>query len=189
MAKLTNELRVILIGGTSHTGKSTLGKSFATKLGWDYLTTDSLARHPGRPWVSKSNRTIKQQVVEHYKNLSTPDLLTDVLKHYAQNVLPQVETLVQACRSNLLDNCLVIEGSALYPSLVRDLVISEDVKGIWLAGNYNLLKNRIYKNSNFAHVGKEEQYLIYKFLERTWLYNQAMLNDLRNLGFICIQVN
>lgn len=105
------------------------------------------------------------------------------------NVLPQVETLVQARRSNLSNKCLVIEGSALYPSLVRDLVTLEDVKGIWLAGNYNLLKNRIYQSSNFARVGKEEQYLIYKFLERTWLYNQAMLNESRNLGFTCIHVN
>ena len=47
-------MRVILIGGTSHAGKSTLGLSLAEKLGWDYLATDSLARHPGRPWKNQN---------------------------------------------------------------------------------------------------------------------------------------
>ena len=42
------ELRVILIGGSSHVGKSTLAQSLASKLGWRYISTDSLARHPGQ---------------------------------------------------------------------------------------------------------------------------------------------
>ncbi len=51
MDKLINETRVILIGGSSHAGKSTLGQAIAAKLGWSYRSTDKLARHPGRPWV------------------------------------------------------------------------------------------------------------------------------------------
>jgi len=41
---------VILLGGTSCVGKSSLGQSLASSLGWDLLSTDQLARHPGRPW-------------------------------------------------------------------------------------------------------------------------------------------
>ena len=42
-------IKLILIGGTSHTGKSTLARQLAEELGWNYLSTDQLARHPGRP--------------------------------------------------------------------------------------------------------------------------------------------
>ena len=188
MSTLNNKTRVILIGGTSHIGKSTLAKSLATKLGWEYLATDNLARHPGRPWTTTNNPTIKQHVIDHYRNLAAPVLLSDVLKHYVENILPQVKAVIEAHRSDL-SNKLIIEGSALYPSLVKELVDRVDVQGIWLAGNHRLVKNRIYENSNFYHIGKEEQYLIHKFIERTWLYNQAMLNELKNLDYICIQVN
>ena len=84
---------------------------------------------------------------------------------------------------------LVIEGSALYPGLVTNIVNNKQVRGIWLVGNYSLLKSRIFANSNFYNVGKEQQHLIYKFLERTWLYNQAMINDLQRLEFKWIQIN
>lgn len=42
-------MKVILIGGSSHAGKSTVAESLAAKLGWSYLSTDRLAAHPGLP--------------------------------------------------------------------------------------------------------------------------------------------
>jgi 2-phosphoglycerate kinase len=42
--------RVVLIGGTSNVGKSTVAQAVAERLGFEYLSTDELARHPGRPW-------------------------------------------------------------------------------------------------------------------------------------------
>ena len=52
----------MLIGGTSHVGKSTLGKALASKLGWDCVATDSLGKHPGRPWISTKNQEIKERM-------------------------------------------------------------------------------------------------------------------------------
>lgn len=51
MNKSINETRVILIGGSSHAGKSTLAQALAAELGWSYGSTDKRARHPGRPWL------------------------------------------------------------------------------------------------------------------------------------------
>lgn len=48
MNKSLKQTRVILIGGSSHVGKSTLAQYQAAKLGWNYRSTDKLARHPGR---------------------------------------------------------------------------------------------------------------------------------------------
>ncbi len=52
-SKFKRDLRVILIGGSSNVGKSILAQSLALKLGWSHISTDSLARHPGRPWKAE----------------------------------------------------------------------------------------------------------------------------------------
>ena len=70
--------KLILIGGTSHVGKSTVGRRLAEDLGWNYLSTDQLARHPGRPWRADGGQ-IPDDVAEHYSSLSVSDLVDTVL--------------------------------------------------------------------------------------------------------------
>ncbi|AFY58636.1 2-phosphoglycerate kinase [Rivularia sp. PCC 7116] len=180
--KFSNETRVILIGGSSHAGKSTLAQSLAAKLNWNYLSTDKLARHPGKPWIQPNKRFIPEHVVEHYKNLSLEALFVDVISHYEKNVLPQVENIV--CSGEHL----ILEGSAIYPGLVENLVREKGVKAIWLTGSEQLFQNRIYNQSNFDNVGEDEKYLIEKFLQRTLLYNKRMMESVEQLGFKYINV-
>lgn len=61
-------------------------------LGWDYLTTDKLARHPGRPW-SAETQTIPNRVANHYRTLSVEALLSDVLFHY-RKIYQEIERAV-----------------------------------------------------------------------------------------------
>lgn len=188
MNKLINETRVILIGGSSHAGKSTLGRSLAAKLGWSYRSMDKLARHPGRPWVDANGKAIPEYVAEHYGTLSVDALFLDVLSHYEKNVLPQVEAIVHSHVSDLSTECLIFEGSALWPGFVANLVGKNGVKAIWLTASDQLLRNRIFSESNFYNVGEDEKYLIQKFLDRTILYNKRMREKVERLGFICIDV-
>ncbi len=188
MNELINETRVILIGGSSHAGKSTLGRSLATKLGWSYRSTDKLARHPGRPWVSTKVKTIPEYVAEHYKTLSVDALFLDVLLHYEKNVLPQIKTIVYSHISNLSTKCLVLEGSALWPRFVANLVSEKGVKALWLEASDQLLRNRIFSESNFDNVDEAKKHLIQKFLNRTLFYNQRMREELEGLGLIYIDV-
>lgn len=180
--KSINETRIIIIGGSSHVGKSTLSQFLATKLGWNYLSTDKLARHPGKPWVQVNKKNIPEHVAQHYITLSTEALFSDVISHYQKNVLPQVENKVR------FEECLIIEGSAVYPELVKNLVYLNDVKAIWLTAGYRLFRNRIYNQSNFDNVSEDERYLIQKFLNRTLFYNQRMMESVENLGFTYIDV-
>ncbi|MEO1764483.1 MAG: 2-phosphoglycerate kinase [Cyanobacteria bacterium J06629_18] len=179
---INDKTRIILIGGTSHVGKSTFAQSLAEKLGWNCLSTDKLARHPGRPWIQANKNFIPQHVVEHYQNLSPEELFVDVISHYEKNVLPQIEKIVRS------DECFIIEGSALYPELVKNLVSEKDIRAIFLTGSDQLFRNRIYQESNFNNVGEEEKYLIEKFIQRTLLYNQRMMESVDNLGFTYIDV-
>ena len=50
MGNLQPDVNVVLIGGSSHAGKSTVSESLAATLGWEHLSTDRQAAHPGRPW-------------------------------------------------------------------------------------------------------------------------------------------
>lgn len=57
---------IILIGGTSHTGKSTLAEFLAAELESINISTDKLALHPGRPWKERPEE-IPLHVKEHYR--------------------------------------------------------------------------------------------------------------------------
>ncbi|MFM2303519.1 MAG: hypothetical protein RLZZ135_928 [Cyanobacteriota bacterium] len=188
MNKSIDQTRAILIGGSSHTGKSTLGRALSAKLGWSYRSTDKLARHPGRPWVGINNRAIPAHVVEHYRDLSAEALLLDVLSHYANNVLPQVEAIVRDRVTDRSTECIVLEGSALWPGFVANLVNDSCVKAIWLTASERLFRNRIFSESNFDRVSKEEQHLIHKFIDRTLHYDRQMRAEIDRLGLMCIDV-
>jgi 2-phosphoglycerate kinase len=188
MHKSIDETRVILIGGSSHTGKSTLGRALAAKLGWSYLATDKLARHPGRPWVGANGQAMPAHVVEHYRDLSADALFLDVLSHYAKNVLPQVECIVRDRVKDRSTKCIVLEGSALWPGFVANLVNDNCVKAIWLTASERLFRNRIFSESNFDRASKEEQHLIQKFLDRTLHYNRQMRAEIDQLGLMCVDV-
>ena len=188
MDKLINETRVILIGGSSHAGKSTLGQAIAAKLDWSYRSTDKLARHPGRPWVGADGKAIPEHVAEYYRELSVDALFLDVLSHYEKNVLPIVEVIVRSHASAKSTECLVLEGSALWPRFVANLVNENGVKAIWLTARNQLFQNRIKRESNFYNVCKDEQHLIQKFLDRTLFYNKQIREEVERLGFMCIDV-
>ena len=187
MNKSIDKTRVILIGGSSHVGKSALSKSLAAKLGWSYLSTDSLARHPGRPWV-ENGKAVREYVAEHYRTLDVENLFIDVLSHYEKNVLPKIETIVHSHTFDLSTKCIILEGSALWPGFIANLVKDNSVRAIWLTASDRLFKNRIYSESNFHNSSKDKKYLIKKFLNRTLLYNKRMKQEVKRLGFTYIDV-
>ena len=113
-----SNLRVVLIGGTSHVGKSTLSESLAARLGWDRVSTDTLARHPGQPWKPAPEK-VPDHVAEHYLSLSVDELLEDVLHHYGINVWPKVEAIV-ASHSNEVHRGWASPGRVRSVSRVRD---------------------------------------------------------------------
>ena len=139
--------RALLIGGTSHAGKSTLAQALADALGWTLHSTDKLARHPGRPWNPAGGK-VPERVIEHYSNPSAEALLSDVLSHYKQNVIPQVIELLNPANSGSEYNGLIMEGSALWPEFVA-AIQTPNTCAIWLTADEALLRNRIVRNSGY----------------------------------------
>ena len=181
------DCRILLIGGTSHVGKSTLAQYLAAQLGWSCLSTDTLARHPGRPWQAPP-QTVPQHVADHYQTLSVDALVADVLRHYRQNVWPLIENIVTTRAEDLSTDRLILEGSAILPERIVTLP-TKNTAAIWLTASREFLAQRIYTESRYAAKSPPEKVLIDKFLQRTWQYNDLMLEDVKRLGLASLVID
>lgn len=187
MDSLRTNLRVILIGGSSHAGKSTVSESLAATLGWTYLSTDKLAAHPGRPWRRTPGDKVMDIVAEHYLNLSVDDLMEDVLRHYRVNVWPKVEELIESYVDDTSATGLVLEGSALWPEFATDLNFDR-VAALWLTTSEETFRQRIYTNSRYCTKSGRDRRMIDKFLQRTIAYDSRMVEAVRRQGFMLVDV-
>ncbi|HEX8236462.1 MAG TPA: hypothetical protein VF600_10935 [Abditibacteriaceae bacterium] len=177
-------LRVILIGGSSHVGKSTLAQRLAEQLGWHCISTDSLARHPGRPWSAKAE--FREHVAEHYLSLSVEELMEDVLRHY-KGMQPNIQSLVSAHATDDSTAPLILEGSALWPEFISVLKV-DNTAAIWLTASNRLFETRIHNASRIGSATPAEKKAIQKFLARTLRYNEQMMEVVNQLGLMSVDV-
>jgi cytidylate kinase len=161
--------KLILIGGTSHVGKSTLSQRLAEELGWNYLSTDQLARHPGRPW-KVGDRSVPDDVVEHYTNLAVPELVDSVLQHYRSNVWPIIDAIIQSRLNN--------------PILPEQVCVAAfpRVNAIWLTAPDHLITERIKRNSNYGIGTSAERKLVDAFAKRTLEIDRILRDSVKITG-------
>lgn len=173
MPKL-GEFKVLLIGGTSHVGKTTFARSLANELNCGYLSTDTLARHPGRPW-RKDNSPLPDDVIEHYSTLKVEELVSAVMGHYRENVWPIVDALVRSSLNNSFDPGLIVEGSSILPNevLAADF---DQVGAIWLTAPVPLIESRIMLGSQFEKRSQSERQLISAFLRKSLTINEEIMD-------------
>ena len=181
---MAEAFRVALIGGTSHVGKSTAAQGLAARLGWLCVSTDSLARHPGRPWPTRT-WTVPAHVLEHYSTLPTAELLESVLAHY-ERMRPMIRDLIVRHATDPDAGPLVLEGSALWPERVAELDLPL-VRAVWLTADHALIETRMRHESGFDSADPPGQALIRSFLARTLAYDDAMLAAVRRLGLPVIE--
>lgn len=166
--------RLFLIGGPSHAGKSTLAAAAASYLGCRCISTDSLARHPGRPWRDPPDQ-LPPHVVEHYRDLPLDEMMQSVLAHYRSMwsalVLPLIES----------GERLVLEGSALLPELVARLDM-RDIRATWLVADDGVLKRRIRAESDYDLRDPDARVLIDKFAERAIAFNRFIGEEVSRLS-------
>ncbi len=178
--------RVILIGGSSHVGKTTLAGRLAERPGWSARSTDYLARHPGRPWRHPPD-TLPPHVGEHYLSLDVEDLIASVLGHY-RGLWPVVETIIREHAEDSSKSCLVLEGSALLPDLVARLAIP-GVSAVWLIGDEGLFPSRIHAESRYEEAEGDIRAMIDKFVARTVRFNGMIQDDVARFDLPSITVD
>jgi len=173
-------IKVMLLGGTSHTGKSTLAGQLADALGWRLLSTDQLARHPGRPWRDDGSR-IPEDVVHHYADHSAGELVDAVTRHYRDNVWPIVAAIARSHVNNPFDPGLVLEGSAVLPECVVTACL-ERTGWVWLHAPEPLVTERILTSSGHAERSADQQQLIERFLARTLEFQRQLATAAQQHG-------
>lgn len=156
-------VRVVLIGGTSHTGKSTVARAVADRLGFDCRSTDKLARHPGRPWRTPEWEP-PPHVAEHYATLDVDELIRSVSDHYAR-LWPRIEELV-VDGATAEGSGLVLEGSALWPPRVAGLMTVTGLRAVWLTADEPVLRERMRASARYPELPDGERHLVDKFLAR-----------------------
>ena len=108
------EIPVILIGGISHTGKTSLAESMAKRLEWTYLYYGQ-PRTPSRPPVENPVRPfVPEDVSDRYLSLTVDELITDVFRYY-RGMWPGIKSLITEHASNRATDPLNLESSALWP--------------------------------------------------------------------------
>jgi 2-phosphoglycerate kinase len=181
-----HDLRVFLLGGTSHVGKSTLADALASHPGWSRISTDALARHPGRPWTT-NQRPVPEHVDAHYRTLSTDELTEQQLHHYEQ-LWPRVEALIENHATDTTTERLVLEGSGVLPERVAALNLPH-VAALWLTSGAATLRERIYAASRHDELSPTEQLLVENFLARSVRYQQRMLKAIDRIGLTSIDTS
>ena len=184
---MSDSVKVLLIGGTSHVGKSTFAMRLAGELGWNHLSTDQLARHPGRPW-RRDETDLPDDVITHYSSLTKNELVDAVLRHYKQNVWPIIDAIVRSRVNNPYDPCLIFEGSAILPELVVTSQF-EQTSSVWLTAADDLITERVLDDSQFDCRADGEKQLIDAFLARTLAFNEMLMESVNQLAQQSLDVN
>lgn len=184
---MTRATRVLLLGGTSHVGKTTLAHRLADTLEWSCRSTDQFARHPGRPWRDDESR-LPADVIAHYSSESAVGLVDSVLRHYRRNVWPIAEAVVRSHLNNPFDPCLVLEGSAIIPELAGASQIPGCVC-VWLTAPNDLIRERILESSQFGRRSHSERKLIEAFARRALAINEIVVESTGRLGQRCLDVS
>ena len=182
---MADRLKVALIGGTSHAGKTTTARAVAARLSGEAVSTDSLARHPGRPWPTPT-WAVPDHVAEHYRTLTPDELIASVLAHYGR-MWPIVRETIEARAADERAAPLVLEGSALWPEFVAALDLP-GVRAVWLTADDALFDARIRRESGHDAADAAGRQLIESFAARTRLYNATMLKHVRRLGLPLVEV-
>jgi 2-phosphoglycerate kinase len=172
-------LSTILISGTSHVGKSTLAALLSAKLGCEAISTDSLARHPGRPWPG-----IPAPVEEYYRRLSA-ETIHWFLKVHHQNIWPLIRARIDS-RSGT-GNLTVFEGAALRPELIAPL-LDDTTAGVFLHAENDFLLERMRSEARYEDAAAHQCRIMDAFIERSLRENTEMLASAQQHGIQLVDV-
>ena len=178
-------MRVMLIGGTSNVGKSTVARELADRLGFAYRSTDGLARHPGWPWRTPG-REVPAHVTEHYAGLTVEDLTESVLGHY-ERLRPPVEELITAHAEDGTGPGLVLEGSALLPDHVARL-LGPGTGAVWLTADVSVVRARVRAAGQYDVATPSERLVMDKFVARSERFQSIVLDAVDRLGLSRLDV-
>jgi 2-phosphoglycerate kinase len=172
---------VILIGGASGAGKTTLASALASRLGSDSMSADDLFiaaktfttphTHPGMHVMNVPN------YIDYFTN-STVDKLTADATEQHQAFWPVIERVI---RFRLLEHRpIVIDGWFFRPKWISELNL-DNVRSFWLVADSQVLEKREREQGTWERSSNPEQ-MIQNHLGRSYWYNDLIRRQAEELG-------
>ncbi len=154
---MTEEFKVVLIGGAPGVGKTTLGRALAARLDTTSLSVDDLLTaaksvtthlsHPGLHVMGTMN------YIEYFTTSSVAQLKADAdLQHEA--AWPAIEKVIR--NHTTWGPRIVIDGWALRPKNVSRLDL-RNVISFWLVADSSVLEERERKNFDWLRKSPESR--------------------------------
>ncbi len=141
------------------------------------MSTDRLAKHPGRPWDTKLGIDPPPHIITHYQANTTVDLTDLLLAHFAT----MRDVVSDAVTTHLHTSPgVVIEGSALWPGM--DVTPALPVFSRWLVVDDDHLWRRMQTQSHYSQQPRRIQALIEAFHDRSISYQQRLVHELHTCG-------
>ncbi len=175
-------IKVILIGGSPMSGKTTLAIKLAAKYEYACVSTDDIGEIVGT--VADVNPMKGYDYREYYVNNSIADLI-NYTSRYHRILWPSIKHLIEV--HSTWSTPIIIEGWALYPKLVN-AIESENVKTIWLVSDKDILEKRLVDDRDFYKGASSEKAMITNYLQRSIWHNEKIFSEVTELNNDYIRV-
>lgn len=170
------DIKVILIGGSPMSGKTTLALKLASKYEYGCISTDDIGEIIST--VSDINPMKDLDYREYYVNKSIEDLITET-SLYHQKLWPSIRHLIEI--HSTWSSPIIIEGWALYPQLVEDIK-ADNIRIIWLVADEAVLEQRLRSQKDFYKGSSDEETMITNYLGRSIWHNSTIANQINELN-------
>lgn len=166
-----NYPKVILIGGTPFSGKTTIARKIASVLEYSCISTDDIGAAI-KAIIPEYSPMTEIDYREYYIKHNVSELIEHTEKLH-QKLWPAIENVIKA--HSLWSNPIVVEGWALRPEKVLNLEYN-NVKSIWFLADEKLLEERVKKDKDFYLGASDEGKMITHYLQRSFHTNKEIEN-------------
>jgi len=166
--------RVILIGGAPMSGKTTVARVLAAKLGYGCISTDDLGEAIRAVTAKDSHPHLHPMdgydYKEYYVTRSVEALITDISQEH-RAMWPAVQSVI--CKHATWGEPTVMEGWSLWPEWVTQLQLPS-VHALWFVAQEETLHERLLQAAEFYGGASDEETMIRHYLARSVWYNARL---------------
>lgn len=183
--------KVVVIGGPSMVGKSSVARAIASQLGYGCISTDDIGLAIKSVTTSDTHPRAHAMdgidLFDYYQSHSSHEMLEEGMRFHDE-IWPGIEASIRAHASCSFP--IVYEGWAMWPERVGKLLSEHDnVDAIWLTASDDLLSERVRATNRPYQTDSDKKLMVEKYLPRNIKYNRLMLDAVKQLGLRYIEVD
>jgi len=176
--------KVILIGGPPSSGKSTLARTIAARLGYGCISTDDIGVSARAMTTAESYPSLHSMDSSNHRDYfidnSAEWLVEDMMRGHAE-LWPAIEAIIEEHTIGYASDPIVIEGMALWPERVAALEYP-GIASFWLGMSTDELEARTRERVEFDYEPDEAREVTAKFITRNVIWNGLMQDAVAKIG-------